>query len=69
MGMTLALGLILPKLMMGDVCRAFAGPVLMTPTWAPGAIMTLIGASLALCLASPTEGGLAEVVLVGSVAW
>lgn len=65
MGLTLALGLILPRLIMGDVCHAFAGPALMAPTWAPGAIIALIGASLALRLASPTEGGLAEVVLVG----
>ncbi len=65
MALTLGLGLFLPHLVMGDACHAFAGPSLAVPTWAPGAVIALIGASLALRLASPTEGGRGEIVLMG----
>ncbi len=64
MGLTLALGLILPRLILGNVCRTWAGRALMAPAWVPGAIIALVDAGFALRLTSPTKGELAEVVLV-----
>lgn len=65
MVLTLGVGLVLPHLLMGETCHLFVGPTLHAlPTWAPGAIIALVGASLALRLASPTEGGWGEVLIV-----
>lgn len=68
MAVTLALALLAPHILMGNACRTFAPSLMDLPEWVPGAIIALLGASLALRLASPAEGGMGEVavVLVGS---
>lgn len=64
MALTLALALLVPHLLMGDACHSFAPSLMGLPDWVPGAVIALLGASLALRLASPTEGGMGEIVVV-----